>query len=665
MALSQRHAREFKEFELTQIKPMGWLKKMLELQADGLTGHLDEIWPDVGPNSAWLGGNGEDWERGPYYCNGLVPLAYILDRPELKEKAQRWMGSVLESQAEEGFFGPKTNTDWWPRMMMLEALMSYHEATRDPRVISFMLKYFRYQLKELRSRPLEHWAWARGFENLVSIFWLYRRTKEDWLLDLAHLITEQALDWSALFEFFPYTHPTERYLPKEFVKKLGSYNGWKTVLEDPHLLGLSEEKVEKFFYIYHTTHVVNVAMALKEPALKYQLFRDERYRTIARKAIESLMKYHGQPNGIFSGDEHLNGRRTTQGTELCAVVEAMRSLEILFKTFGDPAYADQLETIAYNALPATIRPQFYAHQYDQQVNQVLCSVEPRDWYNNREDSNIFGLEPNFGCCTANMHQGWPKFVKHLWMKADEHTFVVAAYAPCVLTHSWSDIEHVEIVEDTEYPFDDNVEFFVSTSREISLMLRIPSWSKGATVALSDEETFYEAVPYAVVHIPKGKSKIKVHFHFEVEMVPWTDHSAFFRRGPLVFSLKIQEEWKKVRGDEPFADYEVYPKSDWAYALTFPNQVKLIKASSLDSTIPFHGAQIPIKLRVKAIKLNDWPLSNGSVSDPPVLKEPELKNPQVCEIDLVPYGWTTLRITEFPVVFLQGGSEHGRNLRDQV
>lgn len=646
----------FQELDLGTIKPLGWLKKQLELQMEGLTGHLDEIWPSVAPNSAWLGGDGENWERGPYYCDGLVPLAHILGEDWLTKKAEKWMNAVLSSQDSEGFFGPKNNPDWWPRMVMLKALMSYHEATKDPRVTRFMLNYFRYQLSNLRTRPLAHWDWARGFENLVSIFWLYNRLREPFLIDLARLILDQTINWSEMFANFSYREQTEKYLSKDFMAKVKSYSGWPKVLSHPEEFGLTKHEVERLFFIYHTTHVVNVAMALKEPVMRYQIEHDEHYRKIALKAVEDLMKYHGQPNGMFSGDEHLNGRKTTQGTELCAVVESMFSLENLFKVFGEPQFADHLEKITYNALPATIRPGFYAHQYDQQVNQVLCNVQKRDWYNNNDDSNIFGLEPNFGCCTANMHQGWPKFVKNLFMIDQNDCFVAVAYAPCVLNHSWSDGHSCQIFEETDYPFDDEIFFSISSSKDIRIALRIPSWSKSMSIALNGEKREISDQRFVVLQIPKGKSRVKLHFDFQIEAIPWSDHTVYLQRGPLVFSLKIEEEWRKIRGIEPFADYEVYPKSDWNYALIISDNIKLIKTNVSKDEVPFYSKTVPLKLRTEAFKVPEWTLSGGSAAEPPKVDERHVERNKVDEVELVPYGCTTLRVTEFPYVRLERGVE---------
>ena len=128
----------FYSLPLGSIRPKGWLKGQLEIQANGLSGHLDETWADVGPNSGWLGGTGESWERGPYFLDGLLPLAYLLDDSRLKAKAQRYVDWTLSHQAPDGMIGPAANNDWWPRMVMLKVLTQYHEATNDARVIPVM-----------------------------------------------------------------------------------------------------------------------------------------------------------------------------------------------------------------------------------------------------------------------------------------------------------------------------------------------------------------------------------------------------------------------------------------------------------------------------------------------------------------------------------------------
>ena len=161
---------------LGSVRPAGWLRRQLEIQANGLSGHLDETWPDVGPNSGWLGGTGESWERGPYYLDGLIPLAWLLDDARLKAKAQKYIDWILTHQAPNGMIGPASNDDWWPRIVALKALTQYQEFTGDPRVIPLMDRYFRYQLAELPKRPLRDWGKFRWQDELLSVIWLYNRT---------------------------------------------------------------------------------------------------------------------------------------------------------------------------------------------------------------------------------------------------------------------------------------------------------------------------------------------------------------------------------------------------------------------------------------------------------------------------------------------------------
>ena len=196
-----------------------------------------------------------------------------------------------------------------------------------------------------------------------------------------------------------------------------------------------------------STHGVNNGQAVKTGPV-WSLVSGSRHgpRRRAAQMIAELDKYHGLPNGMFSCDEHLAGRDPSQGSELCTVVEYMFSLEHALAITGDAALGDRLERLAFNALPGTLTDDMWAHQYNQEPNQVECSLHHKPWVSDGPESNLFGLEPNFGCCTANYHQGWPKFAASLFLmcgasrRMTAHDgLVAAAYAPCEVrtTSAWN------------------------------------------------------------------------------------------------------------------------------------------------------------------------------------------------------------------------------------
>lgn len=611
------------------IKPIGWLRRQLEIQARGLGGRLDETWPDVGPDSGWLGGAGESWERGPYFLDGLLPLAWQLDDAALKAKAQRFIEWTLTSQRPDGMFGPASNDDWWPRMVMLKALTQYHELTGDPRVLRLMTAYFAHQLKALPTRPLKDWGKFRWQDQVVSVIWLYNRTGEAALLDLAALLKRQGYDWQGLFANYPYRTKTSK-------QAIG--------LDRPDVPGEVPEGLKDPAL---SVHGVNNAQALKASPVWSVVSGDAADRTAIHRQLGELDRYHGLPIGIYSADEHLAGRSPSQGVELCAIVEAMYSLEQALAITGDTDLADRIEKLAYNALPATFTDDMWAHQYDQQPNQVQCIHGPGPWTTNGPESNMFGLEPHFGCCTANFHQGWPKLTTHLWMASADGGLAATLYAPCIVTTRIGETT-VTLRQETDYPFRNTVAITVESTGPLTfpIRLRVPGWSQQTTVLVNGKAQSARSED-GFVRIEREwqpGDRVDLAFTSSPRAVVTPEGWTSIEDGALVFALPIEEKWTKVRQRGLTADWEIRPASGWALAVN--SDAVLERLERPVGPVPFSRRSPPVVLTTRAIPIDQWTIENGAASPPPSMVKPTGK---ARKIALIPYGSPKLRITVFPQI----------------
>ncbi len=662
-------AKPYMELPLGSVKPEGWILQQLQIMKTGMTGHLDEWYPSVvGERNGWLGGDGDGWERGPYWLDGLVPLAWLLDDKELKAKVMPWIEWALSSQTEEGYFGPvpfseepepeaglqkSRRRDWWPKMVMLKVLQQYFEVSSDERVIDLMLNYFRYQLEELPLTPLDHWSfWAnrRGGDNLMLVYWLYNQTGEAFLLDLADLIHEQTFPWTTIFlnddcyeggsldHLYPYNTDNKYPFDQELIERL------------------CLKQLQSF-------HCVNLAQGIKEPIIRFQQDKDPLHLDGVKKAFSDLRTFHGQPQGMYGGDEPMHGNDPTQGIELCSVVELMYSLEKMLAITGDPDLMDHLEKIAYNALPAQITSDFSSRQYFQQANQVMLTRHRHNFYEEDHHGHTdlcFGLLTGYPCCTCNMHQGWPKLVSHLWYASSDGGVASIMYAPCELSHQLAQGEELSIREETNYPFEDRIRFHISTSSPVQfpLHLRIPGWCSQPGISINGETIDFEMGKGMVVldRTWKEGDLVQLVLPMEVKLSRWVENSVSVARGPLVYVLGIEGLLCEVENGDRWGNFsELRPAGAWNYGLleSAVNQPEsgfdFVKMNRGD-TYPWTMEATPLTLQTRGKIIPDWILHREMAGPlPHSLPLKHLEQSPHDEITLIPYGCSKLRITEFPVV----------------
>ncbi|RYX86427.1 transcriptional initiation protein Tat [bacterium] len=614
----------FQKLPAGAVKPGGWLKGQLDLDASGIVGRMGEISNYVKfAESGWVNPKSDvGWEEVAYWLRGYGDLGYVLGNASIQANAKKWLNGILRNQKPDGYFGPeklrtsiKGLPDLWPHMLMLDALRSYYEFSGDVRVLPFMTRYFKWQSTvpsaTFKSGGFRACRWA---DNTDSIYWLYNRTGDAFLLDLAKKIHDNS---------------------------------------------------ENFTDGVPSLHNVNIAQGIREPGQYWMQSGEARHLNAVEKNYQSIMAQYGQfPGGGFAGDELIRPGfgDPRQGFETCGFVEFMHTHEMMTRISGNPLWADRAEEIAFNSLPAALTPNHKGIHYITSANMVQLDLGANTGqFTNRWSMLEFEPGANtYRCCPHNYSMAWPYYAEESWLATSDKGVAASLYGASEASVRVGDGTEVRWSETTAYPFGETVDFKLSTPKAVQFpfYLRIPRWTKNAEIRVNGKKVEVVAKPLAYVVLDRmwnNGDTVSLRLPMQVELRKWSSNmnSVSVSYGPLQLAFNPGEKWAKTGGTPAWPNEAVTPVGAWNYGL--PQNVKasdfvvdVKSATSASANQPFTLENVPISLKVKARRVPGWGADSRGIVR--VLQaSPALSNEPLESITLVPSGAARLRITLFPTV----------------
>ena len=626
------------------VEPRGWLRRQLRLQADGFHGRLEEISPFLKTDdNAWLSPTGagqRGWEEVPYWLKGYLNCALVLDDEPMLQNARAWLEGAINSQQQDGWFGPgdgrtglATNLqgrdDLWPNMIMLFCLTDYYEAHPDQRIIELMTRYFRYLEQVPEDKFLVgYWPKIRAGDQLRAIHWLYNRTGDAWLLDLAEKTHRRTARWN------------------------DAIINW---------------------------HNVNIAQGFREPTQWWvQSHQDPDLHGAERNWSEIRAKFGQVPGGMFGADE--NAREglhdPRQAVETCGMVEAMLSDEILLAITGDTVWADRCEDVAFNSLAAAFTADMTGLRYLSAPNQPTSDATNHSPGIQNGGAMYLFSPHQHRCCQHNAGHGWPYYAQHLWYATPGNGLAAVFYSECSVTAKVADGATVTIDEHTEYPFGDTVRLVIGLDAPASfpLSLRIPGWCEDASVTVNDQSVETNCRPGALAHIDRewrDGDTVELSLPMAVRVHTWAGNrnAVSIDRGPLTYALDIGEQWSryddagaenKEISDTQAAElnrhwpaWEVEPTGPWNYGLELGEDLARSIRVARSGPPPQHASPwtpdtAPVALEAPARRIPAWTLDVYNLAAP-LQDSPAHSTEPLETVRLIPMGAARIRISAFPTV----------------
>lgn len=665
----------FKELPLKEIKPKGWIRNFLELQRDGLTGHLDHggypfntvMWADERIDTILTSSLWWPYEQTGSWIDALIRVGYYLNDSSLLKKGWQQINYLLEHPDSSGYLGPSfmkagKQNDWLAHVYIFHALMAEFSVTGNKTIPEALTKHYLQNKDYVFDSPLEA-------VNIEIILWLYNHTGNKELLSYAKEIYQQFND---------------------SCKNIG-YTA----------KGLMSGKPVN-------AHGRTYNEAARLGAILYYYTADSTYLMPSVEAYKKIDQYYMMVDGICVSSEHMHTPVKSLNThETCDIAMLNWSVGYLLMATGNPEYADKIEKASFNAAPGCVTKDFKALQYFSGPNQVIATQNSNhNKFYRGDESMSFGPNPWTECCAANVNRMIPNYIARMWMKTKDNGIVSSIYGPSEVETNIGG-NKIIIKEITNYPFSDTIrfEFELEENMEFPFLFRIPSWCNKPELIINGKKDIQTTLLHEkyirVERTFKTGDHIILVLPQELRVSRWENNGIAIERGPLVYSLPVKGNWQPIKtyrkkwsgnkrvnttrtiSSEEFPAYNVYPTTKWNYGLKI-NEKTLEKVKVLKQPVannPWVLESVPVILKVPAKEILDWNitrtneiirethlpiLENGKIvnwtydanheikgdflltPELPLLKKPKNNvSKHVDTLSLVPYGCTNLRITIFP------------------
>ena len=624
------------------VRPEGWLKVYLDKQAAELGSKLPLIsWPFSAPYWAGLeeGKSWWPWEQKAYWIDGATRLALVLDNKALLAQVQQTIRYTLDHADGDGYLGPQffkepcaefgetevtDNFHRWPQNIFFRGVAATSDAGGNPDAVQALRRHYLND-KTSYGRPI------RNVTNVEDILWTYARTGDRRLLELAE-------------------------------------SAWATFLTvtTAHADGADLSPLRVYAATPIDSHGVTYAETAKQPAILYMHTGNPEYLRFAHAAMRRIFDHHMLIDGVPSTSEFYRTRTSLDSHETCDITDHTWSWGYMLMATGDAHWADATERACMNAGFGALKKDWKALQYFSCPNQFLATLDS-DHNVMEHGGRKMAFQPNPGqetaCCGGDVHRLYPNYVIRMWMKDTKGGLVAALYGPSrVRTTVGAEKREIEIVQRTDYPFDEQIHFTLHMAQpvEFPLSLRIPAWCEDPRLEVNGRKT-------AMPRMERGFATLTRRFEpgdtvtltlpMKLGLSRWPQNGVGVERGPLVYAMDIKAEWTPIveakYTTEEYPSWKAMPAAPWNYGLA-------VEEAHMDTQVKVHRKAMtedpwvdpPVTLTAPARTIEGWelqadPANAKQLFTPPLPEVEEHKLGAEQTLTLVPYGATHLRLTIFP------------------